>query len=58
MVAVALSPHEGERYDRQLQVPAIGTAGQLRLLNARVLLVGAGGLGSANAPYLARCRRA
>jgi len=53
MVAVALSPHERERYDRQLQVPAIGTAGQLRLLNARVLLVGAGGLGSASALYLA-----
>jgi molybdopterin/thiamine biosynthesis adenylyltransferase len=53
MVAVALSPHECKRYDRQLQVPAIGATGQRRLLNARVLVVGAGGLGSASALYLA-----
>ncbi|MCD8081092.1 MAG: HesA/MoeB/ThiF family protein [Bacteroides sp.] len=40
------------RYDRQLILPEIGSAGQERLRNARVLLVGAGGLGSPVALYL------
>jgi molybdopterin/thiamine biosynthesis adenylyltransferase/rhodanese-related sulfurtransferase len=42
-----------ERYARHLRLPEIGEAGQERLLRARVLIVGAGGLGSAAALYLA-----
>ena len=42
-----------ERYARQILLPQIGGAGQLRLLNAHVVLVGVGGLGSAAAYYLA-----
>ncbi|MBX3724670.1 MAG: molybdopterin-synthase adenylyltransferase MoeB [Xanthomonadales bacterium] len=42
-----------ERYDRHLRLPGIGAAGQARLLSSRVLLVGAGGLGSPAALYLA-----
>lgn len=41
------------RYARQIQLPQIGSAGQRRLAEARVLLVGAGGLGSPCAYYLA-----
>jgi adenylyltransferase/sulfurtransferase len=44
---------EVERYSRQLSLPEIGTAGQARLKKARVLIVGAGGLGSPLAAYLA-----
>lgn len=42
-----------ERYARHTMLPEIGGAGQLRLCSARVLLVGAGGLGSPAALYLA-----
>jgi len=41
-----------ERYARQTMLPEIGEAGQRRLREASVLLVGLGGLGSAAAPYL------
>lgn len=41
------------RYSRHLRIPEIGEAGQLRLLDARVLLLGVGGLGSPVALYLA-----
>jgi len=41
------------RYSRQLRLPELGLAGQERLAASRVLVVGAGGLGSACAPYLA-----
>lgn len=42
-----------ERYDRHLRLPEVGEAGQRRLLSSRVLIVGAGGLGSPAALYLA-----
>lgn len=47
-----LSKKELARYGRHLILPEIGTAGQLKLKKARVLLVGAGGLGSPLAIYL------
>ena len=48
-----LTPEQRERYSRHLLVPEIGIEGQLRLLDAKVLLLGAGGLGSPTALYLA-----
>ena len=42
-----------ERYARHLTMPEVGEAGQLKLLNSKVFLVGAGGLGSPTAYYLA-----
>jgi sulfur-carrier protein adenylyltransferase/sulfurtransferase len=48
-----LSPEERLRYSRHLMIPAIGEAGQLRLRNASVLLIGTGALGSPAALYLA-----
>ena len=47
------SPNEKIRYARQTILPMIGEAGQMRLKSARVLLIGAGGLGSSPADYLA-----
>ena len=41
-----------DRYSRQTILPEIGAAGQARLRNASVLVIGAGGLGSAVLPYL------
>lgn len=49
----SLSPEQRRRYSRHLLIPEIGEAGQQRLLDARVLLIGAGGLGSPAALYLA-----
>jgi sulfur-carrier protein adenylyltransferase/sulfurtransferase len=52
-MARSLSPIEIRRYGRHLVMPEIGIAGQERLRAGRVLLVGAGGLGSPAALYLA-----
>ena len=51
--AERLTPEEAERYRRHLVLPEVGPGGQLRLKNARVLLVGAGGLGAPAGLYLA-----
>jgi molybdopterin/thiamine biosynthesis adenylyltransferase/rhodanese-related sulfurtransferase len=48
-----LSAEQRERYSRHLLVPEVGEEGQRKLLDARVLLLGAGGLGSPVALYLA-----
>ena len=48
-----LGPSEIARYRRHLTLPEIGVEGQLRLRGSRVLIVGAGGLGSPAALYLA-----
>lgn len=48
-----LTPEQAERYARQLLLPEIGEAGQARLSQASVLIVGLGGLGSSAAWYLA-----
>ncbi|MBE4749916.1 molybdopterin-synthase adenylyltransferase MoeB [Corallococcus sp. ZKHCc1 1396] len=50
---VVLSPDQKERYRRHLILPEVGEAGQAKLLKSRVLLLGAGGLGSPAALYLA-----
>src|ERR1700741_680277 len=52
-VPVSLSKEQRERYSRHLLVPEIGLEGQTKLLDAKVLLLGAGGLGSPTALYLA-----
>ncbi len=49
----ALSAEQRERYSRHLLLPEVGTEGQQKLLDAKVLLLGAGGLGSPAALYLA-----
>ena len=49
----ALTAEQRERYSRHLLVPEIGIEGQLKLLDAKVLLLGAGGLGAPTALYLA-----
>ena len=51
--AAALSVDEVRRYSRHLIIPDVAMAGQKRLKNARVLCVGAGGLGSPALMYLA-----
>ena len=48
-----LSKDEYKRYTRQLIIPGVSLEGQLKLKNAKVLLIGAGGLGSPAALYLA-----
>ena len=48
-----LTPEERERYGRHLTIPEVGEEGQARLLDSKVLMVGAGGLGSPAAYYLA-----
>lgn len=50
---VALTPEDLSRYSRQLLLPEVGAEGQRRIRAARVLCIGAGGLGSPAALYLA-----
>jgi molybdopterin/thiamine biosynthesis adenylyltransferase/rhodanese-related sulfurtransferase len=52
-VPQSLTRDQRERYSRHLLVPEIGLEGQLKLLQSKVLLLGAGGLGSPVALYLA-----
>ena len=49
----SLSPEQRNRYQRHLLLPEVGEAGQLELLDSKALLLGAGGLGSPAALYLA-----
>src|ERR687895_1011708 len=49
----SLTPDQRERYSRHLLIPEIGLEGQTKLLESKVLLLGAGGLGSPTALYLA-----
>ena len=51
--AVCLSPSELQRYSRHLIMPEVTTEGQKRLKAARILCIGAGGLGSPAALYMA-----
>jgi sulfur-carrier protein adenylyltransferase/sulfurtransferase len=50
---VVLSTEQKQRYSRHLLIPEVGAEGQARLLDSRVLFVGAGGLGSPAMLYLA-----
>src|SRR5262245_16643837 len=50
---IVFTPEQRERYSRHLLIPEVGFEGQQKLLNAKVLLIGAGGLGSPAALYLA-----
>ncbi len=49
----SLTQEQKERYSRHILVPEIGLEGQMKLLDAKVLLLGTGGLGSPTALYLA-----
>ena len=49
----SLDAAKRQRYSRHLLIPEVGEAGQLKLLDSRVLLIGAGGLGSPASLYLA-----
>jgi molybdopterin/thiamine biosynthesis adenylyltransferase/rhodanese-related sulfurtransferase len=53
VVPRTLTQEQTHRYSRHVLIPEVGEEGQLKLLDARVLLVGAGGLGSPSALYLA-----
>jgi sulfur-carrier protein adenylyltransferase/sulfurtransferase len=52
-VPTTLTSEQRERYSRHLLIPEIGLEGQTKLLESKVLLLGAGGLGSPTALYLA-----
>lgn len=50
---LALMPEQVKRYSRHIIMPQVGSNGQRKLLQSRVLIIGAGGLGSPSAVYLA-----
>jgi sulfur-carrier protein adenylyltransferase/sulfurtransferase len=52
-LSTGLEPQQRARYSRHLLIPEVGEAGQLKLLQSKVLLIGAGGLGSPASLYLA-----
>ena len=52
-VPKVLTPEQKERYGRHILLPEVGLEGQTKLLDAKVLLLGAGGLGAPTALYLA-----
>jgi len=52
-VPQTLTPDQRSRYSRHVLIPEIGEEGQLKLLGSKALLIGAGGLGSPAALYLA-----
>src|SRR2546425_12036114 len=49
----SFTPEQAQRYSRHLLIPEVGEVGQQKLLDSKVLLIGAGGLGSPAAYYLA-----
>jgi adenylyltransferase/sulfurtransferase len=51
--AVALTPEQVDRYSRHIIMPQVGPSGQRKLMETKVLVVGAGGLGGPAALYLA-----
>jgi sulfur-carrier protein adenylyltransferase/sulfurtransferase len=53
VVPQSLGPAQRSRYSRHLLIPEVGEEGQMRLLGSRILLIGAGGLGSPASLYLA-----
>jgi sulfur-carrier protein adenylyltransferase/sulfurtransferase len=53
VAASGMTPEQRDRYSRHTLLPEVGVDGQVKLLNAKVLLIGAGGLGAPTALYLA-----
>jgi len=53
LAASGMTPEQRDRYSRHTLLPEVGVDGQLKMLNAKVLLLGAGGLGAPTALYLA-----
>ena len=51
--SILLSSHDMQRYAQQINLPVVGVDGQRKLKNAKVLCVGAGGLGTPLLLYLA-----
>ncbi|MES1248308.1 MAG: molybdopterin-synthase adenylyltransferase MoeB [Actinomycetota bacterium] len=50
---VSITPEQRARYSRHILIPEVGLEGQAKLLQSRVLMIGAGGLGSPSSLYLA-----
>jgi len=53
VAASGMTAEQRDRYSRHTLLPEVGVDGQLKMLNAKVLLIGAGGLGAPTALYLA-----